>query len=491
MDGSMTKLTVVIVGRNDDHGGDFRERLFAAMHHNVVLLRDACIDFEYLWVEWNPVPGKPLLAAEILAALPDARAIVVEPDVHDAYCENPNMPIMEFIAKNVGIRRAAGDWVLTTNADIVFGRDVIAAVANLADVSQTVIYRAVRHDLDKGVRPEEAEDRRHWVCSHPTNPPYHAEGSGDFIMASKIGFEALRGFNETIRFAKIHKDTQFCVHAGLLHFDLVPIGNVYHLYHWNSWMTLPPEKRIAPDAPWGPSYQHLKNLPYLNPANWGLADYAEAPLADRLWRLVPALTTTIDAPLAHSDTNLLREAERAWRLGRTVPLDRFRGEYTTGFGRLVRKRCDETEGIPDPPKEAVALLLRRYMQAVWASLLADPRCREKGVALYGAGCHTRWLLEVLRDVPGPVLRCVLDDRVPPEGQVAGVPVVQPASIDPSSLGAVVLSSDAHEPALAARCAAVFGSALRVVRLYDGLPPEGFAYFKFYPFVRAESPQENA
>ena len=50
-------LSVIVAGRNDDYGKDFKERLFRTAFHNCGLLQAAGIDFEYILAEWNPVPG--------------------------------------------------------------------------------------------------------------------------------------------------------------------------------------------------------------------------------------------------------------------------------------------------------------------------------------------------------------------------------------------------------------------------------------------------
>ena len=209
----MTRLSIVLTGRNDGHGGKFSDRLFAAAEHNVAQLKARGISFEYVWVEWNAPQDRPLLAEELVRRLPHCRAYVAGPEIHQAYCENPQMPMMEFIAKNAGIRRVAGDLILTTNADLVLSDAVIDALARMPAAPGPVVYRAVRHDLRPGVTPDQAEDPQHWQFSHATTPPYHIEGSGDFLLADAATYHALRGFNETIRYAKLHKDSQFCIHA--------------------------------------------------------------------------------------------------------------------------------------------------------------------------------------------------------------------------------------------------------------------------------------
>ena len=63
-------LTVIVAGRNDDYGKDFRERLFRTALHNSSLLRAAEIDFEYMLAEWNPLPDRPPLSRILLRLVP-------------------------------------------------------------------------------------------------------------------------------------------------------------------------------------------------------------------------------------------------------------------------------------------------------------------------------------------------------------------------------------------------------------------------------------
>ena len=65
---------------------------------------------------------------------------------HDALSLNPRLEYLEFLAKNVGIRRAAGEYVLTTNCDVFFSR-VVLDVLQQGRLDPRVLYRAVRHDV--------------------------------------------------------------------------------------------------------------------------------------------------------------------------------------------------------------------------------------------------------------------------------------------------------------------------------------------------------
>lgn len=95
------------------------------------------------------------------------------------------------------------------------------------------------------------------------------------------------------------------------------------------------------------------------------------------------------------------------------------------------------------------------------------RAGHRRIALFGAGRHTARLLR--EGWPAGLLEvdCVLDDA-PAAAEIAGVPVVSPASLAhaPRRFTAVLPSSDAYEPIILRRAQAVFaGAAVEVVPMY--------------------------
>lgn len=99
--------------------------------------------------------------------------------------------------------------------------------------------------------------------------------------------------------------------------------------------------------------------------------------------------------------------------------------------------------------------------------IRDTLCRlvretDKPIALFGAGNHTSWLLKESSDVPGLRIACILDDRIPMQRTVRGVPVILPSDADPKALGAIVLSSWHQSAVLQRRAEAVFGDCIPIV-----------------------------
>ena len=278
-------LSIVLTGRNDNFGGDFNQRLLSALSYNHRLLAAAGVDYDLVFVEWRPLAGRMLLADLIREQLPELAsrltAYEVDERYHDAFTQNPRLQFHEFIAKNVGIRRALGSYILATNTDIYMSRDIVNLVAKQL-FRPMVLYRATRLDLKSwldGTNFDEAvlTDRRNQAALNVLKPPYLTNAAGDFLLLDRYSFHALRGFNEVVRFAKIHIDANFCFHArenGLLIADVG--APVYHVGEGTFRAQRRAWRDRPSDAPWGDNWR--KQLLYDNPANWGLGD---APVVGR------------------------------------------------------------------------------------------------------------------------------------------------------------------------------------------------------------------
>src|SRR5271163_2327585 len=126
-------LSVVVASRNDDHGGNLLDRMQAFVNG---LMQQCCrheLDAELIIVEWNPPPDRPRLAEAL--RWPDTnghcrvRIIEVPAALHQRFQNADRLPLFQMIAKNVGIRRARGRFVLATNIDILFSDELMAHIA--------------------------------------------------------------------------------------------------------------------------------------------------------------------------------------------------------------------------------------------------------------------------------------------------------------------------------------------------------------------------
>ena len=300
-------LSIVLTGRNDEHGSDFRARFFRTIRFNARQLAARGISHELVFVEWAPLPDRPRLFDLIAEAVPelDRRAlrwIVVDARYQEALSQNPRLQYLEFLAKNVGIRRASGEYVLTTNCDVIFSRHVLDTIERGALEART-IYRARRDDLRAELAPAEIE----WplledpasleYVTNALKPPLFAGATGDFLLLDRESYHELGGFNEVYRVAKIAIDRNFLVKALSAGLQIVDIGGpVYHVNHDGSYRSQ--RDRYAgreTDAPWGNRLWHAGGVVYDNPDRWGLRDAPSrlgsdgCTTIDFSWEAVPPL----------------------------------------------------------------------------------------------------------------------------------------------------------------------------------------------------------
>ena len=298
-------VSIVVTARHDHYGGDASERIVKPLLFNAARLSERGIEYEVILVEWDPIPGRQYLSEVLSAQLPsdvtrNLRRIIVAPEYQPALTQSPRPFYFEYLAKNVGIRRAAAPYVLVSNIDIMFGRAVIDTLAGGALVPGT-IYRSPRYDVKIGVDQtgltwDALEDASNHATRAVLRPPLYSHGSGDFLLADRDTFHRLRGFNEVYRAARVGIDLNFLTKAyGAGHRIEEIAGPVYHINHVGSYRM----KAAAPDSSaessWGITDWHARHVTYNNPDGWGLGDAPSRQLADGTtfldfdWRAVPPL----------------------------------------------------------------------------------------------------------------------------------------------------------------------------------------------------------
>lgn len=142
-------LSLVVTARNDDHGGNLLGRMQAFLNGWIGHARRYQISSEIIIVEWNPPADRPRLA-EVLSWPSEIspcqiRFIEVPAELHRRYAHAEALPLYQMIGKNVGIRRARGQFVLATNIDILFSSELAAFIAERR-LRTDRMYRIDRHD---------------------------------------------------------------------------------------------------------------------------------------------------------------------------------------------------------------------------------------------------------------------------------------------------------------------------------------------------------
>lgn len=173
-------LSVIATARNDDHGANLLRRLqtFVNALFGQAERHEVCL--ELVLVEWNPPPEKPPLAEALRwpqnSAFCRTRIITVPPEVHGRFRHSATLPLYQMIAKNVGIRRAAGEFILATNIDILFSTELMEFLA-ARRLEPGRMYRVNRHDADAGVPVDGTIVERLAYCREHVLRVHEREGS--------------------------------------------------------------------------------------------------------------------------------------------------------------------------------------------------------------------------------------------------------------------------------------------------------------------------
>lgn len=148
-------LSIVVTARNDNYGGDFNTRLQNSVHWLSFFLEKYKVPSELVIVDYNPVSENPPL--KNMLQWPSGRKhlairlLHIPNEVHHSLV-NPavrkTVPLFEFNAKNMAIRRARGEYILSTNADIIFHPALIRFIS-LRIPSKNNYYRTDRFDFKK------------------------------------------------------------------------------------------------------------------------------------------------------------------------------------------------------------------------------------------------------------------------------------------------------------------------------------------------------
>jgi hypothetical protein len=160
-------ISVVAAARNDDHGGNLLDRMQCFQSALIEQCNRCHLDAELILIEWNPPADRPRLVEALhWPSRPRAcraRIIEVPAEIHERYDHAEALPLFQMIAKNVGIRRAEGEFVLATNIDILFSNQLMEFLA-ARRLSSRRMYRIDRMDVPPDIPRDGTLDHRLAYC---------------------------------------------------------------------------------------------------------------------------------------------------------------------------------------------------------------------------------------------------------------------------------------------------------------------------------------
>jgi glycosyltransferase involved in cell wall biosynthesis len=197
---------------------------------------------------------------------------------------------------------------------------------------------------------------------------------------------------------------------------------------------------------------------------------------------------SIDVPLAyyrvHGNNNWVENSARQnpkalideilW-----LVLDHYRANGVEGvLERRPAIAAPAAKPAPTPPAPPRVKHESWLMANVAVRRMRELKKKYRRIALYGAGAHTTWLMDLLSATDTfpsrmPEIVAVLDHMAETRPQVAGFTVQRPQDVPSSTFDAIVLSTSCFQVPMRKRLRAVYKRPT-MIDLFEGLPTEWFA-----------------
>jgi len=273
------KISVVIIGKNDDYGGNLTHRFTHCLN---VLTQS--FD-EIIYVDWKS-NGKPLIeeVIENIKYKDKIKSYIVsEQDIQNNNPEYIDYSIVEVIARNIGIRRSTNEWILVTNVDVLIEK------FDLSEFDKQTLYTSARIDVPQEfhinfndsmellnsikenknsfkMQPDAVIDGKSvWDSGDVWSL---VVGCGDFQFAHKDVWYGIKGFEESYG-GRCYADSNL-MKKGAIYFDIKKSQvTLYHLNHGTNKNSLPNE--ILPMNDRIVCVNNFKETS--NSENWGWSNY--------------------------------------------------------------------------------------------------------------------------------------------------------------------------------------------------------------------------
>jgi hypothetical protein len=191
-------ISLVMATRNDNYGGEvYREveptppsKELDRMAMCLYTLHQAfsVINYEIIIVEWNR-PKESILDYSFIR---DKHVRVIEVDEQFSNQVLGTRPFHEFWAKNVGIRRARGEYIIATNPDVLW----LTPIEKEMFVNQCPM-RAYRWTVDRNVLNYDFDmlQIKNYCMNDTHRRNYDLNSNGDFTLLTKSMWDELQGYS--------------------------------------------------------------------------------------------------------------------------------------------------------------------------------------------------------------------------------------------------------------------------------------------------------
>lgn len=266
------KKTAILTSKNDNYGGN--------LHHRATMCLTSLIEHhdEVIFVDWKTKNGDSIIK-NIKHNLPHQKKLksieVPKEFLQEKYPHLSKYSMIESIGRNVGIRRAESEYIISTNIDI------ISSVIDESILSEDVFYTVPRRDVNENFHLSfNSFDELYksiWDNRDSYQQKPKIEGTsdiwslilccGDYQIGHKNVWEKMKGFEESVLFG-CGIDTNAMKKASIYsQIKTLEQHYIFHLNHGKS-SERDEDEEIAPMSDQNAIIQKFENTE--NSENWGM-----------------------------------------------------------------------------------------------------------------------------------------------------------------------------------------------------------------------------
>jgi hypothetical protein len=229
------KKSVILTSRNDNYGGNLHKRTTMALK-SLIENHD-----EVIFVDWKTVNGEGVIS-NIKHDLPQTGKLkyiqVPKEFLKEKYPHIADYTIIESIGRNIGIRRATNDYIISTNIDIV------TTPLDDSILNENTFYTVPRRDVDESFHLSFNDYQSLYNSLWKNRDGYRAKERfetdddkwslinccGDYQIGHKNVWNQMKGFEESVLFG-CGIDTNVMKKASFYSDIKVLDHYVFHLNH--------------------------------------------------------------------------------------------------------------------------------------------------------------------------------------------------------------------------------------------------------------------
>ncbi len=285
-------LSIILYGRNDNHGTNYHKRLSLSLNCFAELLSDP--DDEIIFADYNTPDESPSLLEAIQDTLTERakdfiKILRIRPSQLEKLHKKTHLPLLEPVARNVAIRNSnpANRWILSTNSDMILVPfQTEETLTSIISEMKEGFYLLPRFELPETFW-EESLDRlspkenlsflkTHYKKLH-LNIVTRREGflkfdnPGDFQLMLREDIFHIGGFDENM-VKGWHVDSNLCKRMSLLEKKIESLEHrlaAFHCNHTRNESLL--HNKGHTENNWGIFVNGI-STPFLQNQDWGLAN---------------------------------------------------------------------------------------------------------------------------------------------------------------------------------------------------------------------------